>query len=56
MHVAAYYGQTAMVELLIAEGAKINPGNYDGYSALRLAAQQGQQDMVELLKRYGAKE
>ncbi|MEE8512097.1 MAG: ankyrin repeat domain-containing protein [Acidiferrobacterales bacterium] len=56
VHVAAYYGQTAMVELLIAEGAKINPGNYDGYSALRLAAQQGQQDMVELLKRHGAKE
>jgi ankyrin repeat protein len=54
--VAAYYGQTAMVELLIAEGAKINPGTYDGYSALRLAAQQGQQDMVELLKRHGAKE
>ncbi len=53
MHVAAYYGQTAMVELLIAEGAKIDPRNYDGYSPLRLAAQQGHKDMAELLKRRG---
>ncbi len=45
-----------MVELLSAEGAKIDPGNYDGYSPLRLAAQQGHQDMVEFLKQHGAKE
>ena len=45
-----------MVELLIAEGTKINTGNYDGYSPVRLAAQQGHRDMVELLKRHGAKE
>jgi len=50
------YGQTAMVELLIAEGAKINTGNYDGYSPLRRAARQGHKDMVELLERHGAKE
>jgi ankyrin repeat protein len=45
-----------MVELLIAEGAKINTGNYDGYSPLRRAARQGHKDMVELLERHGAKE
>ncbi len=53
---AAFHGHTAIVEALLAAGAKVNAKNNDGKTALSIAAEKGHTDIVELLKKAGAKE
>ena len=54
LHLAAYFGQKDIVELLIDKGADINTKNNNGSTPLHLAARFGQKDVVELLLTKGA--
>ena len=49
LHKAVYSGQTAIVELLLAEGADRNATDSDGATPLDLASSEGQTAIVELL-------
>jgi ankyrin repeat protein len=51
---AAWYGQTAMLELLVAHGAPLEGANEDGLTALLLAVQRGHWACAEKLLDLGA--
>jgi len=51
---AAYYGHTACVELLVAHGSDVNATNHYGETALRYVAKTNRTTCVELLLWHGA--
>ena len=55
LHVAAFYGNTEMVEYLISEGADVNTPVAHGETALHFAAQNGHLETVKILLTKGAK-
>ena len=52
--IAAEFGYTDIVELLLMAGAKINVQDDDGDSALHVAAFKGHSEIVTLLLQHGA--
>jgi ankyrin repeat protein len=57
LHWAAENGWDDVVRLLVAKGADVNRRDNDGYSALRLAKEDGTNDStVALLRELGAKD
>jgi len=56
LHLSAYHGHKADVELLIAHGANANVKDWDDKTPLTLAKENGHTEIVELLKKHGAKE
>jgi ankyrin repeat protein len=56
LHNAAFNGNRAVVELLIARGADVNATDYTGRTPLRCAARKGHQDIIVLLEQFGAAE
>lgn len=55
LHIAAVYGQVAIVDLLLSSGAARNIKNNDGETPLHLAVLNGRQNVVELLVSRGAR-
>lgn len=51
---AAEYGRTKLVKLLIEKGADVNAQDYAGWTALHNAAQAGNVEMMKLLLENGA--
>ncbi|XP_046383299.1 ankyrin repeat domain-containing protein 50 isoform X1 [Ischnura elegans] len=54
LHVAAWQGHVAMVELLLAAGAKVNAEDHEARTALHGASWQGHASVVRLLLGAGA--
>jgi len=58
LHTAAYEGQRAVAEMLLAHGADVNAKAADGYTPLHSTAlsykQEGQQELAELLLAHSA--
>ena len=54
LHYAAYAGHAALVDLLVARGAKLDARAPNGRTALMLAAQAGHADVMTALRRAGA--
>jgi ankyrin repeat protein len=54
LHVAARYGNSEMVDILLKNGANINIMDGCGETALHIAARDGNQDTVIVLMRHGA--
>lgn len=55
LHEAAFYGQTAMIGILVAHGATIDASDKDGATPLHVAASQGAPDVIETLIKSGAR-
>lgn len=49
LHTAAQMGHKDIVELLLAQKAKVNAKNSDGFTPLHCAAQRGYMEVAELL-------
>lgn len=56
IHAAVLFRQPRMVEWLIANGARVNPLNYDAKTPLRMALDQDQAELAELLRKHGGVE
>ena len=54
LHIAAWQGHSAMVELLIAHGADVNAVDREKRTPLQSAAWQGHESVVWLLLKHGA--
>lgn len=54
LHVAARYGNSEMVDILLRNGADINVMDGCGETALHIAARDGNQDTVVMLMKHGA--
>jgi hypothetical protein len=54
LHLASFYGDRPMVELLIKKGAQINSRNSTGQTALHMASDQGHINVAEFLISRGA--
>jgi len=54
LHVAARYGNSEMVDILLRNGADINLMDGCGETALHIAARDGNQDTVVMLMKHGA--
>lgn len=54
LHVAARYGNSEMVDILLRNGADINLMDGSGETALHIAARDGNQDTVVMLMKHGA--
>ncbi|KAJ7406681.1 ankyrin repeat domain 27 [Willisornis vidua] len=54
LHIAALWGQTSLVDLLVAKGAIVNATDYHGSTPLHLACQKGYQNVTLLLLHYKA--
>jgi len=54
LHVAAYDGQTAQAEALLAGGAQVNATDKRGQTPLHLAAAKAREEVTELLLEQGA--
>jgi ankyrin repeat protein/L-ascorbate metabolism protein UlaG (beta-lactamase superfamily) len=54
LHLAAYYGNTDIIELLLAKGADINIGDRENTSPLTIAAMLNRMEAVRLLTERGA--
>lgn len=54
LHVAAYQGNTEVVQLLLKNGAMVNTLNRFGYSPLYFAVDNDRLDLIELLLQAGA--
>lgn len=54
LHLAAYHGQTAIIEILLSQGADINAGDRENTSPLTVAAMLNQMDAVRVLTERGA--
>lgn len=54
LHLAAWYGQVDLAELLLDRGANIELGSNDGYTPLSYVSQNGKADVVKLLHDRGA--
>lgn len=52
LHMAAGAGHTAMVEWLLAHGADVMAGNYQGKTALELAEANGHADIVTVIRTH----
>ena len=53
LHSAAWYGHTAIAEMLLEKGADVNARDVNGKTPLQLAIQQEQESTAELLKQHG---
>lgn len=49
LHVAAHFGQAAMVRFLLSSGASVDSSTSAGYTPLHQAAQQGHSLVINLL-------
>jgi ankyrin repeat protein len=56
LHVAASWGRTEVVALLLARGADANIRNRAGVSPLRAAIANGHKETGDLLRHHGAKQ
>ena len=54
LHVASFYGQKDVVQLLLDEGAEIDKADIDGRTPLHLATYDGYKDVIILLLHRGA--
>lgn len=54
LYVAVANGKKALVECLLAAGAKVDGPRYDGFTPLHAAAMRGHRDIAELLLKHGA--
>ncbi|KAL8590034.1 hypothetical protein ACOMHN_007059 [Nucella lapillus] len=54
LHMAAYYGQGKLIDLLIQSGAVVDATDYLGLTPLHLACQRGYQNVMLLLLHFGA--
>lgn len=52
LHLAAYFGQKDIVELLLAEGADFRAQNRDGRTAMGLANENGHTEVAELIRKH----
>lgn len=55
LHAAAFFGQTAIAERLIAAGADLNATDHRDRTPLQIAEESDQTEIAELLRRHGAK-
>ena len=55
LHIAAWQGHTAMVELLLRHGADVNATDREQRTPLQSAAWQGHENVVWLLLKAGAR-
>ena len=55
LHVAAHFGQAAMVRFLLSSGASVDSSTSAGYTPLHQAAQQGHTLVINLLLESKAK-
>ncbi|MDQ7824318.1 MAG: ankyrin repeat domain-containing protein [Candidatus Eremiobacteraeota bacterium] len=55
LHIAAWYGQLAIAELLLSRGAALNKSDREGKTPLHMAAWYGHPDTAALLIEKGAK-
>jgi ankyrin repeat protein len=55
LHNAAYEGHKEIVELLIANGADVNPKRDDGKTPLDMAVTYKQTETADLLRKHGGK-
>ena len=55
LHLAVYFANTEVVELLIANGANVNAKNKWSRTPLHIAIDKGYTNYVELLRKHGAK-
>ncbi|XP_033982814.1 ankyrin repeat domain-containing protein 27 [Trematomus bernacchii] len=54
LHVAAIYGQSRLIDLLVCKGAAVNATDYHALAPLHLACQKGYQGVTLLLLHYKA--
>lgn len=54
LHVAALYGQSQLIDLLVCKGAPVNATDYHALTPLHLACQRGYQGVTLLLLHYKA--
>ncbi|XP_059150354.1 ankyrin repeat domain-containing protein 27-like [Physella acuta] len=54
LHIAAYYGQALLIDLLIKNNAVVDATDYLGLTPLHLACQRGYQNVMLLLLHFGA--
>ncbi|XP_041047967.1 ankyrin repeat domain-containing protein 27 isoform X1 [Carcharodon carcharias] len=54
LHVAAFYGQASLIDMLVAKGGAVNATDYHGSTPLHLCCQKGFQDVTLLLLDYKA--
>lgn len=54
LHMAAYYGQGKLIDLLVQSGAVVDATDYLGLTPLHLACQRGYQNVMLLLLHFGA--
>ncbi|CAG5132154.1 unnamed protein product, partial [Candidula unifasciata] len=54
LHIAAYYGQALLIDLLIQNNAVVETTDYLGLTPLHLACQRGFQNVMLLLLHFGA--
>ena len=54
LHVAAFNGHLPVVKLLVSAGANVNSRDYEGWTPLSQARDQGFPNVVEWLKAHGA--
>ncbi|XP_062848873.1 ankyrin repeat domain-containing protein 27 [Trichomycterus rosablanca] len=54
LHVAALWGQSQLIDLLVSKGAAVNATDYHGFTALHLSCQKGFQGVTLLLLHYKA--
>ncbi|XP_064807433.1 ankyrin repeat domain-containing protein 27-like isoform X5 [Oncorhynchus masou masou] len=54
LHVAAIYGQSLLIDLLVSKGALVNATDYHALSPLHLSCQKGYQGVTLLLLHYKA--
>jgi len=54
LHVAAYFGQSSVLNYLLVSGAVLDAKNKKGFTALHYAANKGHEDAVAILLAHGA--
>lgn len=54
LHVAAFNGHLSVVKVLVSAGANVNSRDYEGWTPLSQARDQGFPNVVEWLKAHGA--
>ncbi|CAL1535486.1 unnamed protein product, partial [Lymnaea stagnalis] len=54
LHIAAYYGQAQLIDILIKNNAVVDTTDYLGLTPLHLACQRGYQNVMLLLLHFGA--
>ena len=54
LHLAAFYGNLEVIELLIQFGANINEANSSGYTPLHVSCQSNKVQIIQILLKAGA--